>query len=261
MSNAADPGYRLDEIDRRIIHALMADARNTSAPMIAEQVNVSPGTIRNRIDRLEAHGVIRGYTTSVDFERAEASLTNLYLCSVPVVEREALAREARTIPGVINVRELMTGRRNLHVLAVGEDTDDLQRIARALATVGIDIEDEELVQNESFEPYAPYGPDRRDQTRRPTDFISLAGDADVIEVTVRAGAPIADLSLETAVERGVLDEETLVVAIERGGRTLTPHGETVVEPDDVVTLLSRGGAGEMALDSFTSTDETTAPER
>ena len=62
--------HRLDEIDRRIIHALMDDARNTSAPMIAEGLNVSAGTVRNRIDRLEAEDVIQGYTATVNFERA-----------------------------------------------------------------------------------------------------------------------------------------------------------------------------------------------
>jgi len=59
--------HRLDEIDRRILHELMTDARNTSAPMIAEDLNVSAGTIRNRIERLEEEDVIRGYTAIVDF--------------------------------------------------------------------------------------------------------------------------------------------------------------------------------------------------
>ncbi len=36
----------------------MADARNTSAPTIAEQANVSPATIRNRIKQFEEQGII-----------------------------------------------------------------------------------------------------------------------------------------------------------------------------------------------------------
>jgi len=63
--------HHLDEIDRRILHALMSDARNTSAPMIAEGLNVSAATVRNRIERLEEEGVIRGYTAIVDFEQAD----------------------------------------------------------------------------------------------------------------------------------------------------------------------------------------------
>jgi DNA-binding Lrp family transcriptional regulator len=248
--------YRLDEIDRRILHALMGDARNTSAPTIAEAVNVSAGTIRNRINRLEEHGIIEGYTAQVDFERADGRLTNLYMCTVPVSDRETLAQEARTIPGVINVRELMTGRRNLHVLAVGEDTDDLRRISRALSTLGIEIDEEDLVQNETFDAYSPFGPTDAAASHPSTDFISLAGGAKVAEVTVRADAPITGHTLADAVERGLLDEEALVIAIERDDTVLTPHGETAIQSDDVVTVLSRQGDRERTLEAFLGTDDT-----
>ncbi|WP_178916167.1 Lrp/AsnC family transcriptional regulator [Natronomonas gomsonensis] len=248
--------YRLDEIDRHIIHALMGDARNTSAPTIAEAVNVSPGTVRNRINRLEEHGIIEGYTAQVDFERADGRLTNLYMCNVPVSDREVLAQEARTIPGVINVRELMTGRRNLHVLAVGEDTDDLRRISRALSTLGIEIDEEDLVQNETFDPYCPFGPTDAAESHPSTDFISLAGGAKVAEVTVRADAPITGHTLADAVERGLLDEEALVIAIERDDDVLTPHGETTIQSGDVITVLSREGDRERTLEAFLGTDDT-----
>jgi DNA-binding Lrp family transcriptional regulator len=256
MSETTEVDYRLDEIDRRIIYALMNDARKTSAPTIAEQVNVSAGTIRNRISQLESHGIITGYTATIDFERVEGRLTNLFMCTVPVAEREALAREARAIPGVVNVRELLTGRRNLHVLAVGEDTTDLQRIARGLSTLGIEIEDEDLVRNETFDAYAPFGPDDRAPTRGPTDVISLAGDTEVVEVTVRSDAPIVGQSLAAAVDDGVLESDALVIAIERDDEVLTPHGSTVIESDDVVTLLSREGRADDALQAFVGENHT-----
>lgn len=254
--SSSEADYRLDEIDRRIIYALMNDARKTSAPMIAEQVNVSPGTIRNRISQLKDHGIITGYVATIDFERADGRLTNLYLCNVPVAEREALAREARAIPGVVNVRELLTGRRNLHVLAVGENTTDLRRIARGLSKLGIEIEDEDLVRDEAFDAYAPFGPDERAPTRGPTDVISLAGDTEVVEVTVRSDAPIVDRSLAEAVDDGILESDALVIAIERDDQVLTPHGSTVVESDDIVTLLSREGRAGTALRAFLGENHT-----
>lgn len=247
-----DMDYRLDEIDRRIIYELMTDARNTSAPSIADEVNVSPGTIRNRINQLEEHRIIRGYTTTVDFERADGRLTNLYICNVPISERESLAQEVSAIPGVINVRELMTGRRNLHVMAVGEDTEDLRRISRALSRVGVDIEDEDLVQTETDSPYAAFGPDLDRTSHGATDFISLSGDASVVDVTVQSDAPIVGRTLEEAGKSEILDDDSLVIAIERGDRVFTPHGETVLQADDIVTLLSRGGDPEAALSPFVS---------
>lgn len=242
--------YRLDEIDRRIIYELMRDARNTSAPSIAEQVNVSPGTIRNRINQLEDHGIICGYTAGIDFEEAEGHLTNLYVCNAPISERKSLAQEASVVPGVINVRELMTGRRNLHIMAVGEDTEALRRITRALSQLGIEIEDETLVEAETNSPYTSFGPEDELPGSEATDFISLAGDANVVEVTVDENAPIVNRSLEEAVQQGILDDDSLVIAIERGEEILTPHGTTVIEPDDLVTVLSRSGRTDTVLETF-----------
>jgi DNA-binding Lrp family transcriptional regulator len=246
--------YRLDEIDRRIVYALMRDARNTSAPAIADQVNVSPGTVRNRIDQLEDHGVIQSYTTAIDFEQADNHLTNLYVCTVPVSERKSLAREASSVPGVINVRELMTGRGNLHVLAVGENTEELRRVARMLSGLGIEVEDEILVEGETHTPYAGFGPDGEVAASEPTDMISLTGDATVADLTVQPDAPIVDLTLEEAVQEGILDEESLVIAIERGDEVLTPHGTTTIRADDIVTVLCRGGDTDRISNAFV-TDE------
>lgn len=243
-------GFRLDEIDRRVIHALMGDARNTSAPDIAEAVNVSSGTIRNRINRLEDAGVITGYRAEIDFERADGRLTNLYLCNAPLAEREALVGQVRAIPGVINVRELMAGRRNLHVLAVGEDTADLRRIATAISSLGIEVEEEDLVRAETTGPYAPYGPDDGERRSTLSDFISLAGGSEIAEVTVPRDAPITGRTIADAAREGLVDEEVLIIAIEREEEILTPRGETTIEPDDLVTLFSRGGVADGMLSAF-----------
>ncbi len=247
--------YRLDDIDRRVIYALMAEARRTSAPEIAAEVSVSPATIRNRIDALEEHRIIDGYHAHVNFERVDGRLTNLFLCTVPTDKRDSITGQVCDVPGVVNVRELMGGRLNLHVLAVGESLSDLRRIDRELADLGIEVEDEVLVENEHFEPYAPFAPDADRRRRTLDDFISLAGGAEVVEVTVRTDAPIADTSLEEANRRGLLGDETLVIAIERDERVLTPRGGTTIRPDDTVTVFSRGGVDEDAVDVFLGDEE------
>ncbi|WP_440991739.1 winged helix-turn-helix transcriptional regulator [Haloarchaeobius baliensis] len=248
-----DTEYRLDDIDRRILFTLMRESRHTTAAAIAETVNVSGATVRNRICNLEEAGIISGYTAHIDFERAGGNLTNLYLCNVPVPEREALAHRARAVPGVINVRTLMTGRENLHVVAVGETTSDLQRVARKLSQLGIEIEDEDLVEDEFFSPYAPFDPDGDRDAGAPEDVISLTGEANIVQITVDGSAPIAGRSLEEASGEGILDADTLVIGIERDESELTPHGETVVQPDDIVTVLSRNPTDERALETFRGT--------
>lgn len=252
-----ESGYRIDDLDRRIMFALMQDGRAT-ATSIAENASVSGATVRNRIEKLEKRGIITGYRAHVDFEAAGGNLRNLYLCNVPVPEREALAHEARAIPGVVNVRSLMTGRRNLHVLAVGETTRDLQRVSRSLSKLGIEIEDEDLLEDELFIPYEPFNPDDRPRAPALNDFIDLTGNAKILTVSVAPDAPVADTSLEEANQTGILDEETLVIAIERGDEEIMPHGYTVVQPDDIVTLLSRHRTDARAFAAFQAPSQTEA---
>lgn len=243
-------GIRLDKIDQQTIYWLMTDARGVSAPEIADGLNVSAGTIRNRISQLEQEGIIRGYLADIDFQRAESRLVNLYICTVPVADRESLAHDVRSIPGVVNVRELMSGKRNLHVKAVGEDIESHQRIAHALTEAGVDIEEEHLVRDEANLPYTPFGPNEERPPRGPTDFISLTGNANVIDITIATDAPVVGKSIQRAVAEGILDEELLIVSIERDDQILTPHGNTVFRADDIVTVLSRGVDTEDALVAF-----------
>lgn len=244
--------HRVDEVDRRILYALAADARGTSAPMIAEEVDVSAGTIRNRIKQLEDAGIIRGYHAHIDYERVENRLTTLFVCTAPVGDRERLANQALDIVGVINVRELTAGRRNVHVVAVSDDTDGLTHVATQLSDIGLTIETENLVQKEETQPYRPFGGNGEQQIPSLNDFISLTGDAEVIELTASAGAPIVGLTLEQANQQGLLPDEVLVVGIERGDSIVTPKGETRVESGDIITLFSRGPSSGDTIAAFGS---------
>jgi Lrp/AsnC family leucine-responsive transcriptional regulator len=243
---------RLDEIDKRILYHLAEDARNTSAPMIAEEVNVSAGTIRNRINQLEDRGIIEGYHAAIDYERADGSLVNLLVCDADVPDREKLAKQVLRIPGVVNVRELMTGRGNLHVTVIGADTSDLTHIGRALSELGVDIVDEGLLEQEYFTPYQPFGPEEGLAEQSMADFMSLAGDAEVVSLTVAADAPVAGRTLREANKAGLIGADVLIVAIERENTILTPRGDTTIRPDDLTTIFSRDGVSDDLLSLFTA---------
>ncbi|HET8773736.1 MAG TPA: Lrp/AsnC family transcriptional regulator [Thermoanaerobaculia bacterium] len=55
----------LDELDLRIVHLLLKDAR-TPAAQIAEQIGLSRPAVADRLDKLERQGVIRGTTAVID---------------------------------------------------------------------------------------------------------------------------------------------------------------------------------------------------
>jgi DNA-binding Lrp family transcriptional regulator len=139
---------RLEPIDRRIIYELQRDARHTSASEIAESLDVSARTVRNHIDRLEKRGIIEGYDVSVNYEAAGYQLHTLIVCTAPVPQREELTRQALAVDGVVAVREVMTGEANLHVEVVGLDGNDLSRIGRDLADLGLEIADEDIIRSE-----------------------------------------------------------------------------------------------------------------
>ena len=143
----------LDEVDRGILHMLQLEARETTAQEIADTVGVSPSTVRNRIDQLEAEGVIRGYHPEIDYESANLPLQILFICSAPPTERSELVEEVMDVHGVVDLRELMTGRRNIHIDVVGTSTKDITRITDAIHDLGLQIDSSELVQQRKRQPF------------------------------------------------------------------------------------------------------------
>lgn len=244
-------GYRVDELDKRILYRLAADARHTSAPMIAEDVDVTPATVRHRIRQLEESGVIEGYAAAIDYERTELQARTQITCTADVADRQRRRQEALGVSGVVGVRELVSGRRNLLVDAVASDTDDVARIERELSELGLDVEETAHIRHQTTQPYDQFAPDRPEGAIPLTDFRTLSGGAEVVEFTVGEDAPVADTTVEDAVEDGLL-ADVLVVSVERGEETLTPAGDTTIRAGDVVTLFSRDPLPEATVEAFDS---------
>lgn len=182
----------------------------------APTIGGSQGTVRNRIDSLEEDGIIEGYRAHVNFERA--------------------------------------GRRNFHALAVSRDTADLRRIGTTLSEEDIEIEDEMILEHEDGRAYEPFGPEDAVRGEAVPDFVSC--ESEVVEVTVESEAPIAKMDVSEAVGSGILDEEPLVVSIRRDNEILTPHGDTTLQPDDLVTVFSCDGVTDATRQAFSgSSDE------
>lgn len=243
--------HQIDTIDEQILYYLTEEARHTSAPDIAQNVEVSAPTIRNRIRQLEEAGVIRGYHAQVDYQKVDGRLTNQYVCTTGNRDRTELAQRALEVPGVINVREIMAGRGDLRITAVGTDTDDLTRIAQGILSLGMEIDDEDLIHREYFRPYAPFGPRDEERASPVTGVAGLAGDSDVVEVIVSEHAPIAGKTLQEANEENLIPSDVLVVQINRDEGRITPTGQTVIEANDFVTIHSRSGVAQDTLDTFT----------
>jgi trk system potassium uptake protein TrkA len=87
------------------------------------------------------------------------------------------------------------------------------------------------------------------------DFMSLAGDAEVFEITVTEPATIAEQTLQEADAAGLLGDDVLVIAIERGETVITPRGDTTIHAGDLVTVFSKEGITSNVLETFTGRAE------
>lgn len=143
----------LDELDRHILGELQRDARRASSRDIAAKVSASPSTVRKRLQRLEDEGIVTAYRADVDYDRAGYDLHVQVVCTARIPEREAMADAGLEIPGVVGVRELATGERNVVFTVVSTDRNDLTRIAAALSEIGLTIVDEELIPKERVKPF------------------------------------------------------------------------------------------------------------
>lgn len=146
-------GRDIDDVDRGILYLLQREARDTTAQEIADTVGVSPSTVRNRIAQLESDGIIRGYHPEIDYEKANLPLRILFICTAPATDRTRLAREVLEVQGVIDMRELMTGRENIHIEVVGTSTTDITRITDAIHSLGLRIESSELIRQRRIQPF------------------------------------------------------------------------------------------------------------
>ncbi len=146
-------GRELDDVDRSVLYMLQKNARNSTAQEIADSVGVSASTVRNRIDQLEADGIIRGYHPEIDYEAANLPLQVTFVIDVPPKQLAEYSNRIRGIQGVIDVREMLTGRRNLHVDVVSTSTAELTRITDTIHDLGVEIVSSEMMRRRHVQPF------------------------------------------------------------------------------------------------------------
>ncbi len=65
---------KLDEIDNTILDMLLADSR-TPLSHISKEVGISSPAIRERIKKLKQEGIIKGFSTIIDYKKLGLGLT------------------------------------------------------------------------------------------------------------------------------------------------------------------------------------------
>ena len=123
----------LDEIDKKIIKVLEDDAR-TSLRKISELVDVSLGTVSNRVKRMEKNGIIRGYSVILDPDKIGWELNvviGLRIQKGRLIEiQERIAKDSR-VHGVYDV----TGDFDSMVIAKAKNRKDLDDLSKNVLSI------------------------------------------------------------------------------------------------------------------------------
>ena len=117
---------KIDEIDAKILKALLKNARTTYAD-IARECGISSNSIRLRFERLQKAGIIKGSITQVN----PKSLGYNYIAYI-FVQAEATKRQytyewLKKTPRIIHLTKLM-GRYNIMIAVALTEVEELDKV-------------------------------------------------------------------------------------------------------------------------------------
>ncbi len=121
---------QLDRTDREIVAALQEDAR-LSNKALAARVGIAPSTCSERLKRLEAAGVFRGFHADVDpavLGIGLQAMITVRLRRHAAEEVKAFRTHAITMAEVVSVSHV-TGRNDFLIHVVVRDADHLRQLA------------------------------------------------------------------------------------------------------------------------------------
>jgi Lrp/AsnC family leucine-responsive transcriptional regulator len=123
------PERIIDPVDLRILEILQNNARETQAD-IARAVGLAPSAVLERIRKLEARGVIRGYTTSIDPRALDQStLAFVSVRGDDLPGTDNVARALADLPEVLEVHHV-AGEDCYLVKVRAKDPEHLGRLLR-----------------------------------------------------------------------------------------------------------------------------------
>jgi DNA-binding Lrp family transcriptional regulator len=150
-------GFDIDDVDKGVLYYLQQNARHNTTASIGAEIGVSGTTVGNRIRQMEDRGIIEGYQPEINYEKVGLHLHLLYICSVPVEDREELAREAMGVNGVVAAQEIHTGDENLLVEAVFTKPSEISATTETLEKIGIETRETEILGKRHFRPFNHFG--------------------------------------------------------------------------------------------------------
>jgi Lrp/AsnC family leucine-responsive transcriptional regulator len=133
-SNRKPQSDPIDDINRRLLTELQHDGRCTLA-RLARQVNLSPPAVAERLARLEAAGVIRGYHADIDPVAAGYSLTAVIRVRPAPRQLHKVSELAQATPEIVECHRI-TGEDCYLIRAHVRDVAHLEQLIDSMAPYG-----------------------------------------------------------------------------------------------------------------------------
>ena len=96
---------QLDAIDWRIVEALQADGR-ASLSSLGKKVGLSQPAVSERVKRLEAHGVIEGYSARINFRAVGLDLLAIARIKTTFANLQACLKLFESMPEILEVHRV-----------------------------------------------------------------------------------------------------------------------------------------------------------
>ena len=124
-------GLKIDETDNSILSELVENSK-LSSKILAKKLKIHPNTLLQRVKRLEKNGIIKQYTTVVDYGKLGYGIHALIFLKVNMARGwEDSLRPLSKLPNILSFL-LITGDADALVIAHVKDKDELAALMRKL---------------------------------------------------------------------------------------------------------------------------------
>lgn len=140
----------MDAKDRELIRLLQADARITTTAL-AKELGLSRATVQTRMARLEAQGIIRGYTVRVSYDIEQRQIRAHVMISV-YPKQNAEVSAALVKQAGVRALYAISGEFDLIAIIAAEGTEEIDRIIDAIGQLdGVERTNSSIVLSTKFQ--------------------------------------------------------------------------------------------------------------
>ena len=128
-----DVPMSIDRLDSRLLNAL-ADSPRAGVMELARQLGVARGTVQARLDKLQARGIVTGFTPDVDLPALGYEVTAFVTLDIAQGRLDDVVSHLRDLPEVVEAHSV-TGPGDLLCRVVARSNRHLQQVINSILEV------------------------------------------------------------------------------------------------------------------------------